>query len=1384
MMSFAASFTYNRAACTNARLGMLSRSVMMMRTIAQRLSILASSSTSASIGWASELRPRLRCVLFLMSAIASAGGLLGCKGFSPEIRITQPHSVRATVRTDGTLFPQVVGTDGSSTGTASFLGNFTAIVEPSGMDYALQRQADCSLNLITGTLTTTSAFTIAANMAHYETVLHKLASLKTVAGTYPRGCVDKNAGVSTRAGVFAGRTTQGLGVFVSGGYFGSQYQIHTAVVKPDLSSATMNTLSLANAGKVATSDLNGDGIGDLVVVNGPNGGGASVAVLIGNADGSFKTPVLYPTAGTRSISAVIDDVNGDGKLDLIVASNNQMISVLLGNGDGTFNAAQSFPAVFAGTPPTTAGIINMITLDTRGIGKKDIIASNGLELLGNGDGTFTVSPTPAFPYTAGTSVAAPFLANGDFNGDGKLDLVLSTGHSVLTYLGKGDGTFTPGKVYPTTDNIGFVTVADLDGDGTDDIYLGVANGGMFSGDAANLGEGYVLLGNGDGTFQGAPQGTFAYNGHNLGDVNGDGQQDLITVDIGSSNTPSNTFTVQLGTASGGFNTSSAIVTPASFVIGGKTYSTANTTVTNYFVADINGDGKADLVYLLGGVFTPINGPLYFTALSNGDGTFATPVPHEFPSVAPTGSFDVNLTVDGLQIADFNRDGKADLLFTYGEQQSTPGSTVAPFVQGFAVLPGAGNGTFGAPTTTLTYNSTSATILSPPEVGTVVDLNGDGSPDLLVVARKGSAATGFGSELRLYLGNADGTFQAPSIVTTASNPHIPAYPFTPAPGFVVADFNKDGKLDLAVLGETPAGQGQLAISLGNGNGTFGAPTILNVPGGDTVPLSSLAAADFDGDGNIDLAFLDPFSLSGVFYGKGDGTFLSVPNGDSLPKDLINLYAAGPAVALDLNKDGKPDLVVGNTLLLSLYGTATSVTPAASTTTLTASASTAVSGTNITFTATVAGASGVPTGTVTFTDSLGGAPATTLGTGTLNASGTATFATTTLAVGTHVVTASYGGSSAYSASASTTATVVINAVSTVPSTTTLSAAPTAITFGQSITLTATVSGAAGVATGTITFKDSLGGATATALGSGTLNAAGVATFSTTTLATGSHLITATYGGNSAYLASSSTGVTVLVSAVTAVASSTSLTVSPTSPTAGQTVALTATVTGTAGIASGTVTFSDSFGGLAATTLGTGTLNASGVATFSTTALAVGTHAITASYGGSSAYNPSSSTAVSVVVAAAPAADFSVVLSPASGTVKPGTTASTTVTITPINGFTQAITFACIGLPSNVSCAFSPTTVTPAGGPVSTTLTFTRSASGSLVTEPRGFSLALTAFGLGWLALARRKRRLLPLLSCFLLLASGCGNSGPPSVTTVTVVATAGSTVHSAGYTLTSQ
>ena len=265
---------------------------------------------------------------------------------------------------------------------------------------------------------------------------------------------------------------------------------------------------------------------------------------------------------------------------------------------------------------------------------------------------------------------------------------------------------------------------------------------------------------------------------------------------------------------------------------------------------------------------------------------------------------------------------------------------------------------------------------------------------------------------------------------------------------------------------------------------------------------------------------------------------------------------------------------------------------STENLSSSVNPTVAGVNVVFTATIASVGGIiPTGTVVFAD--GG---TTIGTSAVGSTGSATFATSTLSVGSHTITATYSGDKNDAPATATLIETIQNSSTQIS----LTASSNPATYAKPETFTATILSNGGVATGVVTFTD--GG---TAIGTGTLNASGVATLTTSTLAPGAHTIVANYPGDGRASASVSTPLTISVQELTSIAVSSSsnpaLTLAP--------IVFTATVTNAGvGVATGTVTFTDG-----SATLGTAALNASGVATLSLASLAAGNHAIQASYAG---------------------------------------------------------------------------------------------------------------------------------------------------------------------------
>jgi hypothetical protein len=290
--------------------------------------------------------------------------------------------------------------------------------------------------------------------------------------------------------------------------------------------------------------------------------------------------------------------------------------------------------------------------------------------------------------------------------------------------------------------------------------------------------------------------------------------------------------------------------------------------------------------------------------------------------------------------------------------------------------------------------------------------------------------------------------------------------------------------------------------------------------------------------------------------------------------------------------------------------TQVVQSSSTTTLLSlSASTVVAAKPLTLTATVNNAGVKATGNVTFTD--GG---TTLGTATLNAQAVAALTVSTLPVGSHNIVATYNGDTNYNVSSSTASPVTVTIGNTAL---TLNATPNRATAGDSVTLTPTLT-TDGVlpANPSVTLLDN--GVT---LSTQTLNAQGTASFLTTTLAVGTHNITAQYGGNANNASAQSAAITVTIDAAT---TTTALSSNNTTANFGDTVVLNAAVASSKTGLTGSVTFQEG-----STILGSSPVNSGGVATLSLSNLTAGTHTITAVYGGDSTHATSTSTVLTQMV-----------------------------------------------------------------------------------------------------------------------------------------------------------
>jgi len=496
-----------------------------------------------------------------------------------------------------------------------------------------------------------------------------------------------------------------------------------------------------NPCSVAVGDFNGDGKPDLAVANlglfGGNYTEGSVSVLLGNGDGTFQPAVNYTPGGNPSY-VVAGDFNADGKLDLAVAAySTNNVSLLLGRGDGTFLAAANFR--------TASNPSFLVVGDFNGDGKPDLATVNysGVSvLLSKGDGSFqnAVSygvgqgldslavgdfdsdgkPDLAVAYAEGDAPSqysksygrvavflgegdgtfqAPFnyragaqpqsVLVGDFNGDGKPDVVMAIGAQVSVLLGTGDGALRTAVQYSTGTNAVSVAVGDFNGDGKPD--LAVANHGepLSPRPAASVS---VLLGNGDGTFQTALNylaGTQP-SSVSVGDFNGDGKPDLVVADVGSWDWNRGTYTngsvlLFLGRGNGTFQA------PVSYGTG--------TIPVSVVVSDFNGDGRPDLA-VADEYFTKVT-----VLLGKGDGTFFQTTVN---SDGGTGPYPVSLAA-----GDFNGDGRADL------------AVANLYSADCSVLLGNGDGTFQH---AVSYNVGSGGYPFSHSVA-VGDFNGDGKPDI-------------------------------------------------------------------------------------------------------------------------------------------------------------------------------------------------------------------------------------------------------------------------------------------------------------------------------------------------------------------------------------------------------------------------------------------------------------------------------------------------------------------------------------------------------------------------------------------------------------------------------------------------------------------------------
>jgi hypothetical protein len=687
----------------------------------------------------------------------------------------------------------------------------------------------------------------------------------------------------------------------------------------------------------------------------------------------------------------------------------------------------------------------------------------------------------------------------------------------------------------------------------------------------------------------------------VGDLNGDGYPDLVTASQCYSNPPLDCHagvSVMINNGDGTFK-------PA------VKYEGDGLNGLQVAIGDLNGDGQLDLV-----VLNNTSSASMSVMLGNGDGTFKASVGY---ALLPAG-YNASYVASNMAVADVNGDGRADVLAAI--DNGFGGATV------ITVLLNHGDGTFGSQSV---YNAGG---LFGTQNVIVADVNGDGAPDIIDVNLcstptpfpNGTANPCRGSDgseqpgtIGVLLGNGDGTFQ--NVVVSFSGGYMARAGTFVSQSLTAVDLNHDGKVDLLVSNQCCESYAMATVLMGNGDGTFQAPT--NYSAGTSAAVW-ITAADVDGDGYPDavvLSSIDPFGnrtpTVSVMLGNGDGTLQTPHCVSGVCSGFYNFYPTLTPVSMvlstDLNADSKPDLIAavgcGNPASCDQAAAVRlNQTPrAATTTTLGSAPNSSTYGQSVTFTATVtSSAPGTPTGSVRFTEG-----ATTLGISAL-AGGTATLNVSTLSAGSHQIVASYSSDSAFRASASAPLTQTVNKAKT---TTAVASSLNPSSYLQSVTFTATVTPQFGGAlTGSVTFKDG-----STVLGSSTLSG-GTATFSTSSLAIGTRSVTAVYGGDANSNGSTSV---VLHQSVRKASTSTTIVSSLNPSFVGQPVTFTATVTGAFGGApSGKVTFKKG-----TIVLGTAVLTG-GSASVTTSALAAGSDVVVAAYAGDTKFKPSTGTMKEVV------------------------------------------------------------------------------------------------------------------------------------------------------------
>lgn len=1112
--------------------------------------------------------------------------------------------------------------------------------------------------------------------------------------------------------------------------------------QPPIISTFSTTNSVSTPGEIGIGDINADGAADLAIPDPING---QVYVLLGDRSGHFH-PGTNVSDHSDPIKILLRDLNADGHLDLIALSPYGTAYVALGKGDGTFATGTSY----------STGYVQPMLYDIDGDGLPDLVFSQydstnqiyGIVYCkGNPDGTFAA----ATPLT--TILPHQVLDIGNYTGSGRADLLITLPVGFGVYPRNSDGTYGAlvQTVGSTIDRSSVGAVGDVNGDGHPDIavtipggiaiFAGNGDGSFQSADLYDLGHPVnsaalvkfagssnidiavqqpatfprLLLGDGTGAFKlgadpNSSYGTTASTGTLLaGDFNGDGNTDLFGTGF------------QLTSPSVLFGQSSASFT-----------SPATTSYTGQAVADVNNDGRADLILA--------NSKGITVQLGQANDSF---IPQTTPPRLTT-------FVQVAAVGDLNGDGKPDLIT----------STVA----GIDVYLGNGDGTF---TFSNEIFQSAMGISGSPSVtsAAIADINGDGKPDLIYVGTLDESVSASITHLVVLPGKGDGTFGTPLIFTLQ-------HAYT---NVQVADVDRDGKPDLVLSDNT-----RLAVLMNTGNGTFGAeqPYVAGTSVGTPV------VGDVNGDGYPDIivpnnggttvtVLLNKTATAAAkilnaaltvspepsAYGQPI-TLTLASTAEPQPTGNVSFFSDGQFLGSAAFSAGVAQFTYAGTLTGgqhaisaafagdNVYGPASftylhssEYATYATSTTLTATPVSALASQTVRLVAKVNVAAGGPAfiGDVTFME--GTVP---LGMAALDSTGTAFLDTSTLSVGTHSIVADFPGeqlttyqtTSIDSPSSSPAVQVTISAL---PTTSKLSSSSGSSTTGTVLSFTATVSSASGTPFGGVTFFDGTQSL-------GTIALTGnEAVFSTASLASGSHSITAEFNANNTFASSSSA-----VSAVTIQAAkrdlAPTLTMVQTQSLSDGTSQLTATVF--PADAGGNVTFLAD-----GVILGSAPVNVHGVAQLSGFAANGAIHSITASLNPTAGYSPSASpTSLDGWLTSAPA--FALALDTQLIAVQPGRSGILKLSAIALGAANGTATLSCI-VPDHAgyTCILSSPQLDYGA---STTVTITTSSEPKI---PRRGSPAYVAglalFLLIWPLHKRRKPGVLLLATlCASAALLGCG------------------------------